>query len=525
MKRNVALLTDQVRNKLTGKCLNAIVTEAFINALPFDKKEVANEVASLSKYSARVINKMHPENILNKALEANMSNREHQLYISNLKNSIDDVVESATKRIVNEAFLDDTPTPDVIAQAKLNEDETEKLVNASKQAGTDAVAKLVKDKMIQVIKDEKNAYETAAKLRAEVKDVIKSETEDLKTIEEDDVLESYFNMVLDPTDVRNHISVFSKMQDMCMEAVMHSTESYDGEVPYDTLEKITLESTFPFFDLSNRPLIEELKSMTIVTESVTECDNEEELQKKKKKIAKTAFICSICIMTLLETLKTMNLVKPTLTEVKQFVDEPTTAKSMTNVNLAKIDNKVSDVINDSKKYIAMGAFDSTEVVQVKESLEQAKNILTSMSISTESDVTSRDKIIEKIDAALTKMNIPVPEKPVEIGHFLARYKDENLTNIEHGVNIIAKKPLVQEVFINVKSDIKCAEKCKVNVELKGMDASNKPIAEYTVEIHALPEFGETLVDVIKDSANYCDFGPKPVKLYFTDKGYSIPAKG
>ena len=55
MKRNVALLPDQVRNKLTGKCVSAIVTEAFINALPFDKSALASEATSLSQYSARVI--------------------------------------------------------------------------------------------------------------------------------------------------------------------------------------------------------------------------------------------------------------------------------------------------------------------------------------------------------------------------------------------------------------------------------------------------------------------------------------
>ena len=155
MKRNVALLTDQVRNKLTGKCVSAIVTEAFINALPFDKSALASEATSLSQYSARVIGKMHPENILDKALEGIAGNKEHHLYVSNLKDSIDAVVESATKRIVAESLTIDVPTPEIIAQVKLNEDETEKLVNASKQSGTDAVANLVKDKMIQVIKDEK----------------------------------------------------------------------------------------------------------------------------------------------------------------------------------------------------------------------------------------------------------------------------------------------------------------------------------------------------------------------------------
>ena len=378
MKRNTTLLTDKVRNKLMNKCVSAIITEAFINALPFDKTELANESTNFSRYAANVIGKMHPESLLDHAMESTKHDQKAHLYVQNLKDAVESVVDTATKRIVQESFSTENTVPEIVAQAKLNSDETEKFVAASKQAGTDAVAKLVKDKMIDVIKDEREAYEEEVKLREEVKDIIKKENEDLRASmisNEDEAFESYLNLVLAPTDARRHISVFSKMQDVCMEAIMHSTEEYSGEIPYHTMEKITLESTFNYFDLSNRSLFEELDSMLIVTESAVDADCAGEmLEIKKKKVAKTAFICSICIMTLLETLKTMQLAKPDLADVKNFVDDVTTVKNIAKTNLKKKDaeaavNATIDAIagalkaGDKVQLIGFGTFEVKAVAE------------------------------------------------------------------------------------------------------------------------------------------------------------------
>ena len=422
MKRNTMLLTNQVRNKLTGKCIAAITTEAFINALPFDKKELAAECNNLSQYAVNVIEKMHPETLLDRAMESTANNEKAHLYVQTLNDAIESVVSTATKRIVNESLVSDIATPEIVAQAKLNSDETEKLVAASSKSGTDAVAKLVKDTMIDVIKDEKNAYETAAKLREEVKDVIRQERKDLTAELEKDALESYFNLVLAPTDAREHISVFSKMQDICMEAVIHSNEAYDGEIPYKTLEKVTLESTFPYFDLSSRSMIDELNSALIVTESEIECG--EDIECKKKKVAKTAFICTICIMTLLQTLKSMHLAKPEISDVKNFVEEPTNVKKLTNVNLSNIENKVNAVINDAKKSVAMGAYNTLELMQAKESLEKAKSFIEKIPCN-ESNTEYTSKVINKINCALEAINLPsdVNAKPVT-GHFVNRLREK-----------------------------------------------------------------------------------------------------
>lgn len=530
MKRNTSLLTEQVRTRLMNKCVTAIVTEAFIKALPFDKEELANESTNIASYAANVIGKMHPETLLDRAMESTKHNQKAHLYVQNLKDAIESVVDIATKRIVHESLTTDNIAPEVVAQTKLNSDETEKMVQASKQSGIDAVAKLVKDKMIDVIKDERNAYEEEVKLRGEIKDVIRQENDELKASiannKEDEALESYLNLILAPTDARRHISVFSKMQDVCMEAVMHSTEEYIGEIPYQTMEKITLESTFNYFDLSNRSIMEELSAMSIITESATDVEcNDEMFEKKKKKIAKTAFICSICIMTLLETLKTMHLAKPELSDVKNFVDNNTDIKNITKTNLKNIEDKVTIATNDAKKSVALGAYNTLELAQAKESLEKVKGMLDKM-IVTESEMDRKNRIINKINSALEAMSNDNTQQNVTVtGHFVNRLREENMANLDHCVKLISNKPMVQNVVISLRSDIKCAENSKVEVEIRGNDASGACVATHMITIHALPEFGQTVAEVIRECANYCDLGPKAVKMYFTDSGYTVPLKG
>ena len=528
MKRNTVLLTNQVRNKLTGKCVTAVVTEAFINALPFDKSELAAESANLSRFAVNVVEKMHPETLLERAVESTMHDSKANLYAKNLKAAIEAVVQTATRRVVNEAATSEGTPAEIVAKTKLNSEETQQFVDASKQSGVDAVAKLVKEKMIDVIKDEKASYEAEAKLRQEVKDIIQQEKETLDTIpDEGAAIESYFELVLAPTDARSHISVFSKMQDVCMEAIMHSSEEYTGEIPYKTLEKITLESTFPYFDLSNRSVIEDLESMAIITESAIDADCAgEEIEKKKRKVAKTAFICTICIMTLLETLKTMHLAKPEVADVKNFVDDATAVKNIAKTNLANIEDKVAGVIGEVKKSAALGSFNTLEVAQAKESLSQIKSMIEKWNGATESDAATKERIINRIGNALEALSTESEaKKEPAVGYFIDRLRNENITNIEHGVKMLAQKPIVQTIQICLRSDLKCSENSKVDVEFKGVDASGACVATYMVSVHALPEFGDTVAEVIRECANYCDFGAKATQFYFTDSGYSVPLKG
>lgn len=562
LKPNKNMLAAKLRQKFTGKCVTAIVTEAFVNGLPLNQEEIANESAELGRYAARVLATMHPDTLLDQALESVAGDPYATLFLKNLKGDISAVVESAVDRTLKERSLSDQTTPEIVEQATLDSKEVQKLVNASKHNGIDAVSKVIHDKMIKTIKDEKASYEQSEALKEKIKEVIQdnptddhsvgapadtqspnqgfdgetsaptdSETEgegEASQAAEDNALESYLNYALDPTDAREPISFFSRLQDVCMESILHSTENWTGEIPYETLQQITLESTLPFFDLSNRTLQEELRAIQIATESVEEamsCHEHdgmlspEEKAHKMKKIAKTSLICTICILTLLETLKTMHLKNPTMDQVKDFIAKPT---AHTDAAVSKLDNvelKVNKAANEIKKSVALGSLASVESAIAKESLNNVKDILNGLAINPMLNE-QKDRIISTIDSALEAVG-PTPKSRDQSAGWIARAKNDNLVAMEHALKLLTMKPMVKNIRICMESSKQTEDGLRVTLEAQGLGNDGQIVNLQTFSVAAYPEFGDTIPEVVQECAQYIQLGMKPVDMYYKDSGYAV----
>lgn len=556
LKRNNMLLAAQLRKKFTGKCVTAIVTEAFVNGLPLNAKEVASESAELGKYAANVLSTMHPETLLDEAMESTKDNPHAQLFIKNLKGDISAVVEAAVDRTIKERSLSDTTTPEIVEQATLDSKEVKKLVDASKHNGIESVAKVVRDKMIKTIKDEKAAYEEAESLKEKIKEVIQDNPTDDNSVgapadtsapnqelgetsapsdinsqdegeasegEEDNALESYLNHTLSPTDPREHISFFSRLQDVCMEGILHSTENWTGEVPYETMQQITLESTLPFFDLSTRTLEQDLRAMQVVTENaVEELEHEymtpEDKAHKMKKVAKTSFICTICILTLLETLKTMNLKSPTVDQVRDFVSKPTTTKALSPDKLDTVELKVNKAADEIKKSVALGSLTAVDTAIAKESLSNVREMIDSIDVNSMHNE-QKMRILGTIDKALEAV---APEKKSydQSSYRSSRAKNANLVAMEHAIKLLSRKPLVKKIQIVMESSAKTREGMDISLEARGLADNDQILDLNTFKMAAYPEFGDTVAEVVQECATYINMGVKPVSMYFTDSGYA-----
>ena len=528
MKRNIMLLSDQVKTALEKKCVSAIVAEAFINALPFDSDEVAKEASNLARYSSTLVSKMHPETLLSKAAEATINDPKASLFVKNLRDSLSVVIEAATKRIVTECGNSSQSNSEIIEAIKLNDEETDKLVEASKKSGIDAVSNLVKEKVIDVIKDEKNAYETSLKMREEIKEIINEPSESLAEMENEnvDAVEAYLDIILKPSDPRSHISFFSKLQDVCMEALTYSTEDQIGEIPYETLTQISLESTLPYFDIKNRTLMEEINRVKIVNSIAQESSelSPEEVAIKKKKIAKTAFICSICIMTFLEAMKTMHLIKPSINEIRNYVDKNTDIKDIEMKSLSRIEGKVNTAIDEVKKTAAMGALGKVDLENNKLALENAKKEIEKLAVL-ESEIDTKNRIIDRINNTIISLEKTATESlGVDMGYFATRMKEENLASLTRAITSISRKPNVMESVISVRSSDTSKNNPKAVLEMTGVDAAGNNVASHVFMLHCLESFGSTAVEVLRDCAQYVDLGNKPISIYFTDSAYKVPLK-
>lgn len=555
MKRNKMLLTSQVYNTLMGDAVSMVVTEAFLDALPFNNKAIARESDGLGRYCYNVVRKMHPETLIDRAIETT-TNPLRLDFLLNLKEGLSAVVEAATNRIVNSECLSTESTPEILRKAALEEKEINDIMVASKKAGTDAVGEIAKKKLLDTIRDEREAFQRSEKLNREIKDVIKDEAQELRdSLNEDDEIEvsapeeapvdteskdstatdesermdesldSYFRVVLSATDPRKPISFFSRLQDVCMENLLYSNETPKYEIPFTTLEKITLESTLPYFDLSQRSLVDEMKALQISMESAVECENmePEDRAHKIKKIAKTSMICSICILTLLEVLKTMNLQTPNIDMVKDFVNKNTNIQNASDVDIGRIEKRVDDATDGVRKSVALGALSADETAAAKESLMMVKKILESMTVPTAKEPV-RSRMINKVTQAI-ECSLQEPEREIRMDPTSVRIREDNIAALEHAIKLLSRRVDVNSVNICVESDTHMGnDNESITLRATGLDRRGTPATEHFFNFTPAKFLGDNIADALRECASYCDIkvGHKPVSIYFADQGYSVP---
>ena len=557
MKRNKLLLSDQLYVKLFGDALTSIVTEAFLDSLPFNKNALAAESEGLARYATNVVASLHPETLIERALEVTTNPMQRE-YLETLRDEISAVVETAVTRIVNSEYLGTASTPDIVKQAKFDDDEIAALVRASQKSGISAVSNVVKKNLISNIKDERESFERSEKLHTELKEIIKDETKELKdSLEMDDeeenpeiiagenldsegnpnpeaeepksetdaTVESYLNIILGSTDPRHPISVFSRLQDVCMENLLLSNESVEREIPFDTLEKITLESTFPFFDLGTRSIMDEVRSLQISLESEVALAQmtPEEKAHKVKSISKTSLICTICILTMLEVLKTMNLKKPDVATVRDFVDQPTNVQNTSDEDIARIEKKIGDATDDIHKSVALGALSATETQDAKNALNKVKAVVESMNIAPNRKGVQKN-ILNRLSAAI-EYAISDPDRIIRTDSVSVRIRESNITNLEHSIKVVCRRPDVVRARVCVDSTTPMGDdNSSVTVKVVGLNALQAEVCQDFFQFCTAEFLGENIAAAMHETAGAINFqlGHKPVELWFIDQGYGVP---
>lgn len=548
MNHNRNILRSQLTNKLRGKCVSYLGTRAFMNALPFDETEVVIQSDNFANYAKVVMESLHPESLLDKAIAyaEKVGNSAAVTYLRDTNMAIESIVKDAVNRIICENATSDSTTPDIVKQAKLDESEMERLVNASKSNGLGQVGNIIKDKVIDTIKTEKAEYERAEKLKDEISEVLNASKDDtdLGDLNDDASLESYYSTALQVTDPRDHISFFSKLQDICMEALLHSETDEDSEINFQVIEKVTLESTFDMFDRSNMSIADKIASMTIVTESIGDipCHSGNTMSTdtikadKAKKLAKIAFICTICITTMLETLKTMHLAKPTMEEVQKFVSGRTDVTKISNLadNVSALEPQIKQNLDEVRKSVALGSMTEYELSEVRENLTNLKSSIEK--IPTENaDVKTKNKKTEyltKVTEAIHMVNskISAMEDAANalnepLSGELSRRKEENIVALEKISKSMCRKPAVESIVIRLDGSMKSTDKLNtITLEAHGLNHSNEVIDHQTFNLHLLDRFGVNAADIVQESAKLAALGNRPMYLYFTDTQYSVPVE-
>lgn len=515
------LLETALVSKFSNQLLTAIVSEAFVNGLPFDQKDLTNDDRkSLTKYTGEVLESLGGFNAISKA--------KHEALIA------DDILEickeSATEaacRVCKEEITGPNNTktlPEVVDDASFTKDEYDKFVKSADHMDLDKVSDIIKDKVIGTIKSEKDEYEKQTEVETELKDAISDNPDvpkDATPAEDDDKkddnkdeecdgcsddssLDSYMDIVLNKSDPRSHITLFSKLQDVSANVISNTYESFTN-IPYKTLNMITFENFLG--DLHKEQDIDTAIESLGMYAAATECDQD----CQKPDLGNTSLICTVVVYTVLETLKTLGLYTPPASSVRTFVDRGSNEDAQSHAEFLKA--KMERMIDDIKR--ADESATTTDRTAYFDELTSIKE--SALSITNPEFDTAKDEIAKKADEAINIVaaKLSAAVEAANTVHTPSQWdlqkKELTIAQFNKLNNIYGSNPNVRKIVLKYNP----AMESSMDIDCK--DGRGSVIDSGFIEVNYSPVFG-SFVDFVKEAYGASNLvkSSKKVDIYYTD---------
>ena len=514
---NPAILSQRVHDKLEKACLTAIVTETFMNALPFTTSEVYADAKKYTSYVNSIMESLHCEDMLEKAMKVHADNPNAMNLLTSIQEAVNSAVIPATKRIVTEATnAKCTNINEVIDKSAFTDAEKKSLMNKRGEIGTETISNIIKKKVVDTIKDEKEAYDAALKLKADIKDNLK------ETLGESaPSLEAYMDIVLQKSDPRDHISFFSRLQDTCMESLlrMETKESLKNEddISLECLVNTTINSTLNSFDKSVIDLDSSLNILSKAVESMAETP--EDMDERKGICAHKCLVMSIIITTIMETLKTMNLWTPSLKELRDFIDSP----SAYNTPAKDLGDKIHSELMNTKKMLANPSVNKDGLSAALGAFNQMKAKISAIS---EEILPNKESLMKEITEAMTLIEGSIAKESTGsdddgMDYYTTRAREANVAEMDRAARMMFRNPNTKKVQIICESEGPIVKNNAITIQ--GLSELGSITDKITACITMTPAF-KTLVDELKTCCKFSKMGDyaNQTEIYFPDKCRAMP---
>ena len=514
---NPAILSQRVHDKLEKACLTAIVTETFMKALPFTTEEVYADAKKYTSYVGSVMESLHCENMLDRAVKAHSDNPNAMNLLTSIQEAVNSAVIPATKRIVTEATDSKCSNiNEVVDKSAFTDAEKKTLMNKRGEIGIDTISNIIKKKVVNTIKDEKEAYDAALKLKSDIKDNLK------ETLGESaPSLESYMDIILQKSDPRDHISFFSRLQDTCMESLMRMESKEDlqdeDNISLECLVNTTINSTLRSFDKSTINLDDSLSILTKAIESLDETP--EDMDARKDICAHKCLIMSIIITTIMETLKTMNLWTPSLDELKEFIDSPSACNNPSH----NLEDKVHAELMHTKKMLANPSVNKDGLSAALGAFNQMKAKISGIS---EEILPNKEALMKEITEAATLIEGAIAEESTGsedtgMDYYTTRAREANVAEFDRVARVRFRNPNTKKVQIICESEGPMVKNNSITIQ--GLSNLGSITDKITACITMTPAF-KTLVDELKTCCKFSKMGDyaNQTEIYFPDKCRAMP---
>jgi len=516
---NPAIVSDRVSAKLKKKSLDCIVTEAVIRALPFTSSEVAKNTDRYAQYVSTVTECLGGYSMLTSAMEQYNGDEKAMKLLKLINAPIESTVRDATARIVREAASNPTSTVQEIEDAAgFTKEEMSDFARKGQDLSVPEISEIIKDKVVTTITAEKEAYENNRRLEEDIAETLRDQLG-----EEDTSLEAYYNIVLEKKDPRKHISFFSRMQDVCIEALLQTCSTTDLGSEDISMESFNLviANSLKCFDTTKLPLNSHLSTMLSALESFNY--PEDEMQSRIQRCSKKSLIMNIIVMTIMETLKTMRLFDPDMNTIRDFVNNPTVANNYNGIDVA---NKVHAQIGEYKKLMKNPELNAAEL---SAAMDECNTIKSKLNAIKESVLPEKEELMK----ALTEASAAIEQCLAKSGTtategittaWATRCRENNIAEFDRARRVLMRNPSTSKIQVRCSSTM--ATEAANAIEIVAKNAAGAIVDSMVASISMQPEFG-TVLEEVKTAAGFSKLSDiaGQCELYYTDKCYAVPLMG
>lgn len=509
---NTELFMSAMHNKIMNQALTIIAEEAFFLALPYSFSELKQEEKmALHNYVGTAIEQLGgAKTILTGAMESYKdTDRAKYLYVKKMFDICTEAASETATRATNEV----DPEGDfdqALSEANFTEEEFKKFETAADSLELEDVGKIVSEKVVATIRSEQEAYDVEQNLNEQINDIVAETAETEEDISKG--VESFYETALENNNPRHHVSLFSKLCEVAVEAMV---TLHPEEVEEDICEKTLHDTTFLFSldsyrkEIGAMEAIERLLTVDakIINDGVMQESAMESIQNGSA--TKAAFGVTATAYTLMETLSTMNLHPLTNREIEKFINTNNTTASY-------IQGAVESFISNSNKvFVELNAeirgINDVEALKARRSYySDLESRVDSIGIASESFVQCKAAFMNNIANAYRKIDEKIAylskEKTARTSSEQVAF-EQDLSAINRLYLLYGKRPTVSHM--QIMTDEK-GQSTTVSVDF--MDAMESPLNHTTLQLN-----GGSSLDYVTELVNESKFKQNGRRVVYATK--------
>jgi len=545
------LINKRLIDKFKDLTFKSVVTEAFIRALPLSDLD-REDKQKLSRYSFSVIESLGGYNLLDNAIST-VTDPYQKSLLDEINNICVSTAQEAAKRVEKHTEEDDDKS-DITDKAKLTSNERNDFYEKVKSSDIEEVSEEIKNKVIDVISEEKESYEKEKALKEEINNELHRTTDGTENLEGDDGtfdsedddeadmgnsntnnLEGDFggdnndgptpdtsnlegdNMSLDSLidivsnnkfDPKEHKSVFSVLQSKAVESLLHLNDNYES-IHTELMKDLTLD----FY--KQTPVVESLVEANSVIDNLANYMEKPQLSTltSANMIMENALVNTIGAYTMIETLNSLNLIAPSVHNVKDFVLSDRSYESFANTKAQSVDKFVKESFitleKDIRKSHSIKELNNYHVaienfINTLERKEDTSNMV--------SEFTSLMSVVDR------KIGNIVKESAIGDIDFNTIQVDRDISSLNGIYNILSKKPNADRLrFLPVSESM---------VDIKVIDRYGNVVGDSVLPIECdYGSLNRTMESYLKDIIPETKFKNSKLNLFMRRDGrYDINLK-